>query len=98
MKRVTLTDAALLAAGGGLMFLGGAHMTREPDHAEFSPPATLATLAGAGLMVYAAWRIQPSVAAAVGAVLLTAGYVNEHRRDMGLPELPIPGFTLNWEG
>ena len=95
MKRVTFTDAALLAAGGGLMFLGGSHATRGPDHAEISPPGALATLAGAGLMVYAAWRIQPSVAAALGAVLLTAGYVNEHRRESGLPELPIPGFTLH---
>ena len=95
--RVTLTNAALLAAGGGLMFLGGAHATQGPDHAEISPPAAIATVLGAGLMVYAAWRIQPSVAAGLGAVLLTAGYVNEHRQQMGLPELPIPGFTFHWK-
>lgn len=97
MMHVTLTDAALLAAGGGLMFLGGAHMTKGPDHAQVSAPAALALTAGAGLMVYAAWRIQPSVAAALGALLLTAGYVNEHRRSLGMPELPIPGFTLRWK-
>lgn len=97
MKKITITDAALLAAGGGLMFLGGAHATRGPDHGEIHPLGVGATLAGAGLMVYAAWRIQPSVAAALGAVLLTAGYVNEHRREMGLPELPIPGLTLHWK-
>jgi len=95
--KVTITDAALLAAGGGLMFLGGSHATRGPDHEEIHPLGAGATIAGAGLMAYAAWRIQPSVAAALGALLLTAGYVNEHRREMGLPELPIPGFTLNWK-
>ena len=92
-----LTDAALLAAGGGLMFLGGAHATKGPDHGEMSAPATLCMTAGAALMVYAAWRIRPSIAASLGAVLLTAGYVNEHRKNLGLPELPIPGFTLHWQ-
>lgn len=95
MPRVTLTDAALLALGGGLMFFGGSHATRGPDHSAISPPAAFATLAGAGLMVYAAWRIKPSVAAALGAVFLTAGFVNEHRREMGLPDLPIPGLELH---
>jgi hypothetical protein len=101
MKRVSAYDAALLAAGGGLMFLGLSHI----DHASFeysstglgflATPASLASIGGAAIVVYAAWRIKPTMGAALGAIMLTAGYVNEHRKSLGLPEIPIPGIAFH---
>jgi hypothetical protein len=93
----TLIDAALLALGGGLMFVGGTHATRGEDHSRIGVPGALLTVAGAGIMVYAAYRIKPSAGAALGAVLLTVAYVNEHRRSLGMPDL-IPGVSLPWSG
>jgi hypothetical protein len=95
MKEVSLFDAALLALGGGLMLLGGSHATRGHDHSRISPaPAALAVV-GMGIMVYAAYRIKPSAGAALGAVLLSVAYVNEHRRSLGMPDL-VPGVALPW--
>jgi hypothetical protein len=91
----TLVDAALLALGGGLMFIGGSHATRGKDHEKIGVPGALLTVAGAGIMVYAAYRIKPSAGAALGAVLLTVAYVNEHRRSLGMPDL-VPGVSLPW--
>ena len=92
--KATALNAALPAAGGGLLFLGGMNATKEShEHHELNKPAAVVALAGAGVMVYAIYRIKPSAAAALGAVLLTAGYVNEHRRRLSLPDLPIPGLT-----
>jgi hypothetical protein len=95
MKNVSLFDAALLALGGGLMFIGGSRATRGEGHRQISAaPATLA-VAGMGLMIYAAYRIRPTAGAALGAVLLSVAYVNEHRRSLGMPDL-IPGVALPW--
>ena len=96
MKKVKAIDAAIIAAGGGLMYLGGVGI-RHPHDPGFHLSAG-AAVAGAGIMVYGVYRVKPSWAAAVGAVLLTAGYVNEHRRRLGLPELFIPGVTLPGTG
>ena len=95
VKDVTLFDAALLALGGGLMFMGGSHATRGEHHDKLNYPGALLTVAGAGLMVYATYRVKPSAAAALGAVLLTVAYVNEHRESLGMPPL-VPGIALPW--
>ena len=95
MKDVTLLDAALLAVGGGLMFMGGTNATRGDAHDKMNYPGAMLTVAGAGLMIYAAYRIKPSAAAALGTVLLTVAYVNEHRQSLGMPPL-VPGIALPW--
>jgi hypothetical protein len=90
---VTLLDAALLAAGGGLMFIGGSHAMDKDGRTLV--PGSLVTVAGAGLMVYAAWRIRPTIGASLGAVILGIMYINEHRRSLGLPDL-VPNIRLPW--
>jgi hypothetical protein len=97
MKAVTLFDAALLAVGGGLMFLGGSRATRGDDHRLISPIPAALTVVGAGIMIYAAYRIKPSAGAALGAVLLSVAYINDHRRSLGMPDL-VPGIALPWGG
>ena len=95
MKEVTLFDAALLAVGGGLMFLGGSRATRGDGHRLISPIPAALTVVGAGIMIYAAYRIKPSAGAALGAILLSVAYINEHRRSLGMPDL-VPGIALPW--
>jgi hypothetical protein len=95
MKNVTLLDAALLAVGGGLMLIGGSHATRGEGHRQISPMPAAMTVFGMGLMIYAAYRIKPTAGAALGAVLLSVAYVNEHRRSLGMPDL-VPGIALPW--
>ncbi|HTR02527.1 MAG TPA: hypothetical protein VMN82_04965 [Thermoanaerobaculia bacterium] len=93
MRDARLFDAALLALGGGLMLLGGSHATRGEDHRRVSPGPAALTVVGMGVMVYAAYRIKPSAGAALGAVLLTVAFINEHRRSLGMPDL-VPGIAL----
>lgn len=88
-----VANAALFAAGGGLMFGG---LARNEEH-KHEPLSIGLMLAGMTLVAYASLRTSPSLGAAFGAVVLTAGYVNEHRIREGLPPLPIPGFPFDSE-
>ena len=97
MKDVSLFDAALLALGGGLMLLGGSHATRGESHQQVSPGPAALTVVGMGVMVYAAYRIRPGAGAALGAVLLTVAFINDHRRSLGMPDL-VPGIALPGAG
>lgn len=91
---IRISDAALLAAGGGLLFAGLARI-KDPRAIPVRSPESLLAIGGAGLLLYAGWRISPSLGAAAGALLFVAGAVNEHRKSQGLEELPLPGFSLS---
>jgi hypothetical protein len=110
MKRPSTLNLALLAVGGGLLFLGGAFSAPggtspwmqdfgwgswAPAWAPRVNPPSLAVVAGMGLLVYAAYRIKPSFGVVAGTAVLAAGYVNEHRKSMGMAPLPlIPGVSF----
>lgn len=88
-----LSDAAILAAGAGLMFAGLARI-EDPRTIPVRSPAALMSVGGAALLLYGSYRVSPSFGAASAALLFVAGAVNEHRRSLGLEELPLPGLSL----
>jgi hypothetical protein len=107
MKRPSTLNLALLAGGAGLLFLGGGlgGGSSSPWAQSWAPTwgggwmprqsTSIAVIGGMGLLVYAAYRIKPSLGVVAGTAVLAAGYVNEHRKAMGMAPLPlIPGVSF----
>ena len=92
-KSVKPLDALLLASGAGLMFAGLARI-EDPRAVPVRSPAALLSVSGAALLLYGSWRISPNLGAAAATLMVVGGAVNEHRKNLGLPEIPLPGFTL----